>query len=352
MGTAVAFPAPRTVELHEYPDLPLQPQEVRLKTLFSGISAGTELSAYRGSNPYMHKQWDRNRRLFVPSEKASMNYPVTGWGYEEVGTVSEVGSEVSSVSVGDVVYGTWGHRSHHVVNETYAKDRIVPKGLEPLFGIFSQIGAIALNGVHDARLRIGETVAVFGLGVPGQIVAQLAKRSGVRVIGVDMLTHRLDLAQQLEAVDVALNAREGGIAERIKEITDGHGADVSIEVSGSTLALQEAIRATAYSAKVIAMGFYQGSATGLFLGEEFHHNRINVVCSQIFGVDPELTYRWNQLRLAQTVMRLQAEETLNLRPLITRVFPLEDAAEAFRLLDEDPQDTLQVVLDFTGGEGA
>jgi len=146
---------------------------------------------------------------------------------------------------------------------------------------------------------------------------------------------------------VVLNAREGEVAERIRALTDNRGADVAIEGTGSTIALNQAVRSVAYSAKVIALGFFQGEAGGLFLGEEFHHNRINIVGSQIFGTDPELTYRWNALRLVQTFMRLQSEGIVNLQPIISHVIPFGEAGEAFRILDQEPENALQVVLDFT-----
>lgn len=348
MAEVVTFTQPKRVEVVEYEEAPLESTGVRLRTLYSGISAGTELTAYRGSNPYLHKRWDGERKLFVPSDTPDLQYPVSGWGYEEVGEVVEVGEGVEGVETGDIVYGTWGHRSHHTVTAAYARARLLPETLEPILGIFSQIGAIALNGVHDARIRVGETVAVFGLGVPGQIVAQLATASGARVVGIDLFGKRLETAKASGAIDVAIDAAEGSVAEKIRELTDNRGADVAIEASGSTQALQEAIRTVAYSAKVIALGFYQGAAQGLFLGEEFHHNRVNVVVSQIFGVDPELTYRWNALRLVQTFMRLQAEGRVELKGLITHTYSHWEAAEAFRLLDEEPEGALQVALDFTG----
>ncbi len=347
MGKVISFTQPRTVDIEQYEDRSLEASEVRLKTLYSGISAGTELTAYRGSNPYLHKRWDPEHKLFKSSETASQTYPVKGWGYEEVGEIVELGVEVTGLHIGDIAYGTWGHRTHHVVDEEYARQRILPQGLDPILGIFSQIGAISLNGVHDARIRIGETVAVFGLGVPGQIVAQLAKKSGAYVIGVDLIDKRLSLATELGSIDVAIDASNATVGEQIKELTGGRGVDVSLEASGSTAALHEAIRATAYSAKVIALGFYQGGAHSLLLGEEFHHNRVNIVCSQISGVDPELSYRWNQLRMVQTMMRLQAEGALDLKPLISHVYPFHKASEAFRVLDENPEETLQVVLSFT-----
>ena len=347
MGKVVVFTHPRTVGFESYDDQPLKPHEVRLRTLYSGISAGTELTAYRGSNPYLHKQWDSSRKLFIPAQQPTLEYPLSGWGYEEVGKVVELGSEVQDVSIGDIIFGTWGHRTHHIVADNYARDRVQAESLEAIFGIFSHIGSIALNGVHDARIRIGETVVVFGMGTLGQIVGQLAKKSGAKVLGVDRFSKRLKIAQQSGAADIVLNADDGEVAERIRSITDNRGADVAIEVTGSTIALNQAIRSVAYSAKVIALGFFQGEAAGLFLGEEFHHNRVNIVGSQIFGTDPELTYRWNRLRLVQTFMRLQADGVVDLRPIISHVVPFDEAGEAFRILDQEPENALQIVLDCT-----
>lgn len=347
MAQVVDFIKSREVSIRDYDEKALKSGELRIRTLYSGISAGTELTAYRGTNPYLHKRWDEARRLFVESDTPQFTYPVSGWGYEEVGEVVEVHDSVEGINVGEHVCGAWGHRTSHIVSEAYARPRILPAGLDPVLGIFSQIGAIALNGVHDGRVRIGETVAVFGLGVPGQIIAQLAKRSGARVIGIDLVPKRLELAKRLGSLDVTLLASEGSVAERIRELTNNRGADVAFEASGASPALNEAIRSVAYSSKVVALGFYQGAATHLTLGEEFHHNRINVVCSQISGVDPELSYRWNELRMVQTVMALQAQGVLNLEPLISHRTPFRDAAKAFQLLDTDPNSTLQVVLDFS-----
>jgi threonine dehydrogenase-like Zn-dependent dehydrogenase len=130
-------------------------------------------------------------------------------------------------------------------------------------------------------------------------------------------------------------------------MTNGRGADATIEASGSAKALHEAVRATAYSARVVALGFFQGEAQGLWLGEEFHHNRISLVCSQISNVDPALSYRWDRIRLIHTIMDLQAKDALNLRPVITHIIPFKQAAQGFRILDETPEQALQVVLDFS-----
>ena len=347
MGELLVFTAPRATGYQTIDDPPLKADEVRIKSLYSGISAGTELTFYRGTNPYLSKQWDGDRRLFVDGEGSTFAYPVLNLGYEEVGEVVEVGAAVTDVAVGARLFGTWGHRTHYIANLDYVRPRLMPPDAEPIFGIFSHLGAIALNGVHDANIMLGDTVAVFGMGALGQIVALMAQRSGAKVIAVDLHPSRLDMAKRLGA-DVTINAADDKPAETIKALTNGLGADVCIEVSGSTAALNEAIRAVTYSARVVAMGFFQGEARGLYLGDEFHHNRINLVCSQISGVAPAISNRWNKMRLWQTAVRLQIDGILDLRPLITHRAPFKRAGELYETLDQRPQDVVHAVLDFDG----
>ena len=94
-------------------------------------------------------------------------------------------------------------------------------------------------------------------------------------------------------------------------------------------------------------GFYQGEASELRLGEEFHHNRVQLVSSQISGQAASVQHRWNRYRLNCTIVELATAGRLAVLPLISRELPYRDAAAAFRLLDENPHDVLQLVLDFT-----
>ncbi|WP_228488933.1 zinc-dependent alcohol dehydrogenase [Raineyella fluvialis] len=311
MASALVLLGPRHLVVEDIEPVALESGQARVRTLYSGISAGTELASYRGVSPFLTKHWDPDVRLFTDGGAAT-SYPLSGWGYEEVGTVIDVHDRDDADLVGATVYGIWGHRTEAVVAVDHVRRRIMPAGLDPLLGIFSRMGSIALNGVHDARIRIGETVVVFGLGVLGLIVVQLAKASGATVIGVDGVAARRDLARRFGCSTVLDVAED--VAGRVKVGTEGRGADVVIEATGSSRALAEAIRCAAYNSRVVAMGFIQGEARGLYLAEEFHHNRVSLVCSQISGTDPEIDHRWNALRLAQTVMRLQAAGTLDLAP--------------------------------------
>ncbi len=109
MGRVVTFEGPKSVGVREYEDPPLGSREVRLRTLYSGISAGTELTAYRGSNPYLTKRWEPDLRLFLKGE-TSIEYPVEGWGYEEVGEVAEVGPGRSRSGTSSTGRGATGAR--------------------------------------------------------------------------------------------------------------------------------------------------------------------------------------------------------------------------------------------------
>lgn len=338
------FDAPGVVSIGSEPEPALGEGEVRLRTLYSGISAGTELTYYRGTNRYLEQRWDSERRLLVAGE-AQFPYPVSNSGYEEVGTIAELGPGVTQVRAGQRVWGTWGHRSSAVVAAEHAAARLLPDDADPLIGVFSHIGAVGLNVVLDADIHVGETVAVFGLGVLGQIVAQLARLNGARVVGVDLIPSRLALARKLGA-DVTLDAREGEVAERIRDLTGARGADVAIEVSGNARALHEAIRSVVYSSRVVAAGLVPGEAVGLRLGEEFHLNRVSVVASQISGVAPALAHRWDRYRLNTTVLGLAIDGRLQLPPLVSHVRPHTDAAAMFELIDKTPDEALQVVLSF------
>ena len=101
----------------------------------------------------------------------------------------------------------------------------------PLCGVFARIGAVALNAVLDADVHVGETVAVFGQGVPGLLATQLARLNGGTVVAVDRLPRRLELAQSLGAATI-VDATTSSAAETIKRLTGGRGADVVIELTG------------------------------------------------------------------------------------------------------------------------
>ncbi|MEV0845695.1 zinc-binding alcohol dehydrogenase [Streptomyces sp. NPDC049954] len=348
MESVVQFTGPRQVEVAQHESAALPLGHLRVRTHYSGISAGTELTAYRGTNPYLTRTWDAEARLFRDGA-AGMEYPVAGWGYSEVGEVTEVSPELAGQpgvpAKGDLVWGIWGHRSEGVVPVERMIGHTLPSGLEPLAGAFARVGAIAYNAVLSADIHVGEEVAVFGQGVIGLLTTRLAQLNGARVTAVDALDGRLETARAYGATRT-LNARTDDVAERVREATDGAGADVAIEISGVYPALHEALRSVTVGGRVVASGFYQGDGIGLRLGDEFHHNRVQLVCSQIGGVPPQLSGRWTVERLQRTFLSLVAEGRVDVKSLVSHVVPVAEAAGAYALLDERPAEALQMVLSF------
>jgi 2-desacetyl-2-hydroxyethyl bacteriochlorophyllide A dehydrogenase len=344
----VQITSPRCVEVIDQPTTKLGPGHVRVRTSYSGISAGTELTAYRGTNPYLNKSWDPTLRLFV-DDTSGLSYPVAGLGYSEVGEVVEVAPDVADdpgvPQVGDQVWGIWGHRAEAVLAADKLRGCVVPDGLDPVAATFARVGAVALNAVLAADIHLGETVAVFGQGVLGLLTTRLVRLSGGTVVAVDAVPARLEKALEFGAGAV-VDARDGTVARDLRRLTDGRGADVAIEISGSYPALHEAIRAVAVNGRVVAAGFYQGEGVGLRLGDEFHHNRVRLVCSQIGGVPPDVAGRWDQARLNQTFLRLAVDRQIDPAGLVTHVMPVEEAAAAYLMLDHRPHEALQVVLKF------
>src|ERR687897_2493620 len=226
----ISFRAPHDVVLVDYEERLPAAREVLVRTLYSGISAGTELTAYRGTNPYVTKHWDNERRLFVEGTP-TYSYPLDAWGYEQVGAVAAVGEGTTTVRRGDIVWGIWGHRSSAIVAEEHVAQHVLPEGVPPMCGIFARIGAVALNAVLDADIHVGEIVAVFGQGVPGLIATQLARLNGGDVIAVDRVSRRLELAASFGARPI--DASVAGAAQAIKETTGGGGAAGTIGLTRS-----------------------------------------------------------------------------------------------------------------------
>jgi len=348
MGTRLLITKPREIGYGEYDERTLKSNEVRLKTIYSGISQGTELTVYRGLNPYMLKKWDSEKKLFVKSEETSLKFPAES-GYEAVGQVIEVGSGVSKVKAGDVVYGGewygWTHKTTHILTEDAALRQRMPAHVNPKLGVFVPLLQTSFNGILDSQVNLGETTVVFGAGIVGQLALQFLKLSGAEVLVVDLFDERLAIAKELGA-DEVLNGSKINVGEYIKEKTKGRGADVCVEATGNDMALHESIRCCAYSGEVICLGFNPNPAHNLNLGEEFHHNRISLVCSQIGGVNPALLNRWDVYRVEDAVVKMLYEGKVNLEPLITHEFDFNNGKEAFELADKNPRNALQILLKY------
>ena len=198
----------------------------------------------------------------------------------------------------------------------------------------------------DANIPLGADVVVSGLGVIGQIVTRLLKRAGARtIVGVDRLQQRRDAALAGGATHV-LDPAADKVAETVRALTGGRGADTVIEVSGAAPALHEAIRTAGYNGTVIAMSWYGGSFETLRLSGEFHHNRTRIISSQVGNVNPMLGPLWNVARRGNLAREFLDIYAADLAGFITHRIPLAEAGHGFRLLDQGSPDVLQVLLDY------
>jgi 2-desacetyl-2-hydroxyethyl bacteriochlorophyllide A dehydrogenase len=327
------------VDCHEYPVAPLAPGYVRVRTVTSAISPGTEMT-YIGAgatNPYLHKRWDPSLRIFVAG-RPSVEYPIV-FGYRAAGNVVE--SAAPAVPVGTRVYGKWRHTEFVALSTDVASEQRIPDALSFDDGVdLAQMAPIGMNAIAYAGDELRETPAVvFGAGPVGLIVAQLAAASGASTVHVvDRLGSRLEIARSCH-LETVLSAEGVDVARELKLRLGAEGVAVVFECTGSARALHEAIRTVRRRGRVVAVGFYQGEAVGLFLGDEFHHNGVEIRSAQIGNIHPA----WSQATLRTRVIELCAAGRLTLGGLPRVTFPVEKADDAFAAMRK-PDTILQAAL--------
>ncbi|MGW5083307.1 zinc-binding dehydrogenase [Micromonospora echinospora] len=355
----VVVAGPGRVELAELDAPELREGTFRVETLYSGVSAGTELSFVKGTNPYLHVTWDAGLGLFRPGE-ASTPYPVTRLGYMQVGRVVE--SRTPAVAVGEVGAMTYGHRSGWVADPLTERFVPLPDDLDPLLGVYvAHMGPICANGLLHAAADLcgadvrslgdgvrGRRVAVVGGGVVALLTALFARRHGAAsVVVVDPTPARRQVAEALGLDTLDPDADDPAVLlkTRWNHAAGDRGADVVFQCRGQDWALQLALRLLRPQGTVIDLAFYQAGADAVRLGEEFHHNGLSLRCAQIGRVPRGLTPTWDRERLsAETVELLRQYGDVIRKHLISAVVPLDEAPALLTDLAERRRSELQVVL--------
>jgi NADPH:quinone reductase-like Zn-dependent oxidoreductase len=332
-------------------------------TLWSGISAGTEVALVRGTDPHHQVGWDRELRAFGGPGAARSDYPVRGLGYMEVGRVT--GTRTAELAEGSLVAMAYGHRTGHCADPARTVVVPVPGDLDPLLGIYlAQMGPICVNGLlHAAAAFAGpgagvdagvrdRHVLVTGAGVIGLLSGLLAARHGAAdVVVTDPSPERRSVAEALglAAVDDAGGQAWLAVKQRWRHGPGDAGADVVLQCQGHDTALATALRALRPQGVVVDLGFHQGGATAVRLGEEFHHNGLAIVCAQISRVPRGMAPAWPRTALAAVTLDLLRERGDDVRRhLVTGVVPFEQGPAllgdlAARRLPSPP---LQAVLRF------
>jgi 2-desacetyl-2-hydroxyethyl bacteriochlorophyllide A dehydrogenase len=334
---------PGQVELIEQRLPPLGAHDVYARTVVSGISHGTEIAWLHGSAAALHRTWDASRRFYL--DGPGRDFPVAP-GYESIGRVREVGTAVTSVQIGDLIAVDGPHADGHLLAEATATAALLPAGTDPEQAVFHILARVALGGVHDARLQLGETVVVMGLGTVGLLAIQQARHTGATVVGVDRFPLRVQAAQALGVPAILADAGID-VTASVRAMAGSSGADAAIEASGSYLGLHEAIRCLRVGGRVATVASYHGDQLGLRLGEEYHRNRITLISSMTINGCAQRTHPlWTLDRLNTTARQLIADGTVRTEGLITHRVPFQQAAEAYALITNTPQDTIKVVLTY------
>jgi 2-desacetyl-2-hydroxyethyl bacteriochlorophyllide A dehydrogenase len=349
MPLELQLTAPRELAFVPYDDPPLQSGEVRARAIVSGISHGTEMNLFTGHNPFVDQEFDPELRLFVPRQEPLAD--AIFLGYEWVGEVIDIGPDVKKFKVGDRVHLPFRHRQTHTFHEDtetlLSRITTLPAELSDDQAVFLALAGVALQAIHDAHIKVGDTVVIFGMGVIGLLAIQLAKLNGAAWVGaVDPISSRQELALGL-AADATFNPNNEDVAYAIKTNTASRGADIAIELSGNYHALNDAIRVVQKGGTVVAGGFYRGGGTPLTLGAEWHHNRVTLLSSMgVWGCPHRDHPTWNRDRIHQTATTLLATGKLKTGGLVTHRVPFEEAGNAYRLIEAEPDNAIKVVLTY------
>ncbi len=335
---------PRKLILREYQEKKLQADEIRIKTEFSSPKHGTESHVYRGTAPTHEKTFDPHYRLFLAREKTGSPFP-RPLGNMSTGTVIEAGGKVKKFKAGDRVFGHLPIRETYTVKENQINH--LPAGMSSEEAVCLDPAYFALAGIRDASIRLGERVAIFGLGAIGLMATQMAKLSGATIIfASDPLPIRQRLAEKY-GVDRTLDPTSEDVGLEIKKASQDKGVDVAIEVSGSYSALQDAIRSVHYCGRVVTVSFYQGSGSALRLSEEWHHNRITMLSSMPVWENPSRDHpMWDAERLEETVFALMQTKKITVEGLIAPIYPFEKAMEAYELIDKHPEKCIKLGIGY------
>ncbi|HEX5541429.1 MAG TPA: zinc-binding dehydrogenase [Micromonospora sp.] len=355
----VVVPGPGQVAIREEEPAPLRSGTFRVRTLYSGVSSGTELSYVKGTNPYLCVTWNPELGLFQPGQPATP-YPVDRLGYMEVGRVVE--TRTPAVAEGEVVAMAYGHRTGYLADPLADRFVSLPEELDPLLGIYvAHMGPICANGLLHAAADLygsdvrsladgvrGRRVAVTGAGVVALLTALLARHHGAAsVVVIDPTPQRRAVAESLglETLDPGAGDPAEALKTRWRHGPGDRGADVVFQCRGQASALHLSLRLLRPQGTAIDLAFYQAGADEVRLGEEFHHNSLSLRCAQIGRMPRGLGATWDRERLsAETVDLLRRHGEVVRDHLVSALVPFDQAPVLLADLAHRRRQELQVVL--------
>ena len=303
--------------------------QLLLRTRVSLISPGTE------------------RAFFLGMPNTSQRYPQYP-GYLNIGEVVQVGGEVRGWKVGQRVASTGNHAMHIVVKASECLP--VPENLPDEEAVFFNLVAIALQGVRKARIELGESVVVIGAGLVGLLAMQLAKLDGaLPVISVDLDERRLAFARDAGA-DAALMV-DDNLTSAISSLSEGEGAPVVIEATGSPEPVLLAFALAGMRGRVVLLGSTRNETKSVNFYRDVHKKGLTIIGAHT-AVRPKHDSSagwWTSHDDQRVALKLLAMGRLSVQPLITHRFPWQQAPQAYNLLKEGEKDAIGIVLDWHDG---
>jgi predicted dehydrogenase len=281
-------------------------------------------------------------------------------GYSCAGRVEVVAPDVEEFRPGDDVACAGQDIANHA-EMVCVPERLavrVPPGVPLEHAAFATIGAIALQSLRQARLELGETVGVIGLGLLGQLVMQLARAAGARVLGVDIDPGRVELAARLGATYARVR-RSPDLSDAALRLSDGHGLDVIVVTASSESndPVELAVALARDRARVVFLGntridlpwndYYRKELSVLF-SRSYGAGRYDAIYEE-HGVDYPIGYaRWTIQRNMRAFLDQIAAGRLSLDPLLTHRVPFADAPRAYDLLTSADGNALAIGLTYAG----
>ncbi|MCP5094689.1 MAG: zinc-binding alcohol dehydrogenase [Chloroflexi bacterium] len=334
------FTEPHTVELRTEPISPLSSNQLLIQTIVSAISPGTEMLLYRGQMPMGMATDDTINAL-----DGTLDYPLK-YGYAAVGRVIEIGTSVASHWLDKLVFAFNPHESHFIATPEAAIP--LPDGMLPETAVFLPNMETAVSFIMDGQPAIGEQVIVFGQGIVGLLTtALLAQFPLARLVTVEQHPLRQSWSQRLGAdqcVDPIQTDAMTHMRQALQADSPYAGADLSFELSGNPQALNMAIQVTGVNGRVVIGSWYGSKQANLNLGGHFHRSQMQLISSQVSRIAPRWNGRWRKPRRFQVAQQMLTK--INPAQLITHRLPLTDAQVAYQLIDQSPQQVIQLLFDY------
>jgi threonine dehydrogenase-like Zn-dependent dehydrogenase len=287
--------------------------------------------------------WDPQARIHRTSG-VLWNYPIP-LGNMQCGQVTELADRVENLEIGDRVFVSCPFQPEVRVFEKAA--RKLSDSVDWKSGMLLDPAEFALGAVRDGNVRVGDRVAVFGLGAIGLVTIQVLKAAGAAVvIGIDPVAPRRRLALQCGAA-VAIDPIVADVGLELRGMCDGVGPDVIIDFSGSPQALQSSLRGISYGGTIVCGAFPAPHAIGLDFGGEAHMNRPRIIFSRACS-DPNPDHpRWDAARIQRTTEILINRGDLRGEGLIDNPIPFEELLEAYPRIAQAPGESIKLAVEYS-----